>query len=62
MFKGASKHQANEFSKAVLRAGGNQNAFTGFDYTNYFQHVPREYLGKMMEFEADCMTGLASQR
>lgn len=59
MFKGTSKHPANEFSKAVLRAGGNQNAFTGFDYTSYFQHVPREHLGKMMEFEADRMTGLS---
>ncbi|WP_407119516.1 M16 family metallopeptidase [Bradyrhizobium sp. LMG 9283] len=58
MFKGTSKYPANEFSKAVQRAGGNQNAFTGFDYTSYFQHVPREHLGKMMEFEADRMTGL----
>ncbi|SDG85380.1 zinc protease [Bradyrhizobium sp. Rc2d] len=58
MFKGTSKYPANEFSKAVLRAGGNQNAFTGFDYTSYFQNVPREHLGKMMEFESDRMTGL----
>lgn len=58
MFKGTSKHPADEFSKAVLRAGGYQNAFTGFDFTSYFQHVPREHLGKMMEFEADRMTGL----
>ncbi|WP_442868892.1 M16 family metallopeptidase [Bradyrhizobium sp. CCBAU 25338] len=58
MFKGTSKHPADEFSKAVLRAGGYQNAFTGFDFTSYFQHVPREHLGTMMEFEADRMTGL----
>ncbi|WP_342709711.1 pitrilysin family protein [Bradyrhizobium sp. B124] len=58
MFKGTSKHPANEFSQTVLRVGGKQNAFTGFDYTSYFQHVPREQLGKMMEFEADRMTGL----
>ena len=58
MFKGTSKHPADEFSKAVLRASGYQNAFTGFDFTSYFQHVPREHLGKMMEFEADRMTGL----
>ncbi|MCA1363474.1 insulinase family protein [Bradyrhizobium sp. IC3069] len=58
MFKGTSKHPADEFRKAVLRAGGYQNAFTGFDFTSYFQHVPREHLGKMMEFEADRMTGL----
>ncbi|MBP1290498.1 zinc protease [Bradyrhizobium japonicum] len=58
MFKGTTKHQADEFSQTVLRVGGNQNAFTGRDYTSYFQHVPREQLGKMMEFEADRMTGL----
>ncbi|WP_245473946.1 M16 family metallopeptidase [Bradyrhizobium zhanjiangense] len=58
MFKGTSKHPENEFSKAVLRAGGNHNAFTGLDYTSYFQHVPREHLGEMMDFEADRMTGL----
>ncbi|MGY4431028.1 zinc protease [Bradyrhizobium sp. F1.13.1] len=58
MFKGTSKHPAGEFSQTVQRCGGNQNGFTGTDYTSYFQHVPREQLGKMMEFEADRMTGL----
>jgi zinc protease len=58
MFKGTAKHQVGEFSKTVLRVGGNENAFTSTDYTGYFQRVPREQLGKMMEFEADRMTGL----
>src|ERR1700684_1380746 len=58
MFKGTSKHPAGEFSQTVLRAGGNENAFTSTDYTGYFQRVPSEELGKMMEFEADRMTGL----
>jgi zinc protease len=58
MFKGTAKHPAGEFSKTVLRVGGNENAFTSTDYTGYFQRVPREQLGKMMEFEADRMTGL----
>jgi zinc protease len=58
MFKGTSKHPAGEFSQTVLRVGGNENAFTSVDYTGYFQRVPREQLGKMMEFEADRMTGL----
>jgi zinc protease len=42
----------------VQRVGGNENAFTSADYTGYFQRVPREELGRMMEFEADRMTGL----
>ena len=58
MFKGTSKHPVGEFSQTVLRIGGNENAFTSTDYTGYFQRVPREQLAKMMEFEADRMTGL----
>jgi zinc protease len=58
MFKGTSKHPEGEFSKTVLRVGGNENAFTSTDYTGYFQRVPRDQLGTMMEFEADRMTGL----
>src|ERR1700757_1490686 len=58
MFKGTSKHPAGEFSQTVLRVGGNENAFTSTDYTGYFQRVPSQELGKMMEFEADRMTGL----
>src|SRR3954451_12914603 len=58
MFKGTAKHPAGEFSQTVLRIGGNENAFTSYDYTGYFQRVPREHLTKMMEFEADRMTGL----
>ena len=58
MFKGTAKHPAGEFSQTVLRIGGNENAFTSLDYTGYFQRVPRDQLAKMMEFEADRMTGL----
>jgi zinc protease len=58
MFKGTATHPAGEFSQTVLRIGGNENAFTSTDYTGYFQRVPREQLPKMMEFEADRMTGL----
>jgi zinc protease len=58
MFKGTTAHPAGEFSQTVLRIGGNENAFTATDYTGYFQRVPREQLPRMMEFEADRMTGL----
>jgi zinc protease len=58
MFKGTAAHPAGEFSQTVLRIGGNENAFTSTDYTGYFQRVPREQLSRMMEFEADRMTGL----
>jgi zinc protease len=58
MFKGTSKHPVGEFSQTVLKVGGDENAFTSYDYTGYYQRVPRDQLPKMMEFEADRMTGL----
>jgi zinc protease len=42
----------------VATIGGQENAFTGNDYTGYYQRVSREHLGTLMEFEADRMTGL----
>jgi zinc protease len=42
----------------VQRLGGNENAATSSDYTNYFQRSPRDKLATLMEYEADRMTGL----
>src|SRR5215218_5983825 len=58
MFKGTQKHPAGEFSKVVSGLGGQENAFTSYDYTAYFQRVSRENLNVMMEFESDRMTNL----
>ena len=58
MFKGTHKHKQGEFSHLVAELGGQENAFTSYDYTAYFQRVAREHLGVVMEFEADRMTGL----
>jgi len=58
MFKGTAKHPAGEFSQSVVRVGGSENAFTSFDYTGYYQSVPRDKLALMMDFESDRMTGL----
>ncbi|WP_018261506.1 M16 family metallopeptidase [Methylobacterium sp. WSM2598] len=58
MFKGTEKNPVGAFSKAVSSLGGQENAFTSFDYTSYFQRVARDNLKSMMEFEADRMTGL----
>ena len=61
MFKGTNAHPAGEFSQLVSRIGGNENAFTSYDYTGYFQRVPRDQLATVMAFEADRMTGLVLQ-
>ncbi|MEO5805178.1 pitrilysin family protein [Devosia sp.] len=58
MFKGTSKHAAGAFSAAVAAVGGNENAFTSYDYTAFYQTVPPSALGTMMDFEADRMRGL----
>src|ERR1700677_2183796 len=58
MVKGTKTHPKGAFSEAVAEIGGQENAFTGNDYTAYFQRVAKEHLGTMMEFEADRMTGL----
>lgn len=58
MFKGTEKHPVGAFSKAVSGLGGQENAFTSYDYTAYFQRVARDHLGTMMAFEADRMHGL----
>ncbi|MFN8830676.1 MAG: M16 family metallopeptidase [Labrys sp. (in: a-proteobacteria)] len=57
MFKGTARNPGG-FSKQVSDLGGQENAFTGHDYTAYFQRVAKEHLATMMAFEADRMTGL----
>ena len=58
MFKGTKKNPAGYFSQLIASVGGQENAFTSSDYTGYYQKVPREQLAKMMDLEADRMTGL----
>ncbi len=58
MFKGTDKNAPGLFSAEVARLGGQENAFTSYDYTAYYQRVAKEHLDKVMAFEADRMTGL----
>src|SRR6202021_4274553 len=58
MFKGTEKNPGASFSKDVAAIGGQENAFTGSDYTGFFQRGPREHLKEMMALEADRITGL----
>jgi zinc protease len=58
MFKGTKAHPQGAFSEFIAEIGGQENAFTGNDYTAYFQRVAREHLSAVMAFEADRMTGL----
>jgi zinc protease len=58
MFKGTDELGPGEFSQIVAAQGGTDNAFTGQDYTAYFQRVAADRLGLMMEMEADRMRDL----
>jgi len=58
MFKGTGELESGEFSRIVARNGGNENAFTGADYTGYFQTIARDRLETVMRMEADRMTNL----
>jgi len=58
MFKGTATIPPGEFSKLIAGVGGRDNAFTSYDYTGYFQNVPREQLEFAMRLEADRMANL----
>ena len=58
MFKGTDDLGPGEFSTIVEAQGGNDNAFTSWDYTGYFQRVAADRLDLMMTMEADRMRDL----
>ncbi len=55
MFKGTEKYATGEFSRIISENGGQENAFTGTDYTAYFQTLESSRLPISMELEADRM-------
>ncbi len=58
MFKGTDKHAVGEFSRIIAENGGDENAFTGQDYTAYFQTMAADKLPVSLELEADRMRNL----
>ncbi len=59
MFKGTTKMAPGEYSKTIKTLGGNDNAFTGADYTAYFESVSVKNLPKVMELHSDRLQNLA---
>jgi len=59
MFKGTENLGPGEFSEIIARLGGEENAFTGRDFTAYFQTLAADELGTVMRWEADRMANLA---
>ena len=58
MFKGTKSVPAGQFSRLIAAAGGKENAFTGTDYTCYFQQLEKSHLPLSMKLEADRMANL----
>lgn len=55
LFKGSKTLAPGEYSKTVRTLGGNDNAFTGYDFTAFYANVATKHLFKIMEMEADRM-------
>ncbi len=58
MFKGTRTIAPGEFSRTVARNGGEDNAFTSWDYTAYYERIARDRLEIAMRMEADRMRNL----
>ncbi len=58
MFKGTKQLAAGQFSRKIAAAGGKENAFTGQDYTCYFQQLEKSHLPLSFKLESDRMVNL----
>jgi len=58
MFKGTEKYPSGTFSSTVAEIGARDNAFTGRDYTAYYQLMGKQHLETSFELESDRMLNL----
>jgi len=58
MFNGTHAHPPGTFSRLVAKAGGDDNAFTSFDYTAYYEKFAADRLALGLELEADRMRNI----
>ena len=58
MFKGTDVYGPNEVSQIIAANGGSENAFTGHDYTAYFQQWEKSRLPLSFEIESNRMQNL----
>jgi zinc protease len=53
MFKGTKNHAEGDYSKIISHMGGEENAFTSYDYTAFYATVGKEHLPEIMDLESD---------
>jgi len=58
MFKGTVKVGPEEFSRIIQENGGNDNAFTSYDYTAYFENLSADRVQIALDLESDRMQNL----
>ena len=58
MFKGTPAYPLGVFSKTIASLGGQENAFTSYDYTAYFEKIAAEHVPTSLKLEADRMQHL----
>ncbi len=58
MFRGTAMMAPGEFSRKIAAQGGNDNAFTSYDYTAFYETVAADRLAMIMQMEADRMQNL----
>ncbi len=59
MFRGTKKLKPEEFSNIIQENGGNDNAFTASDLTDYFEIINRDHFDVPISLEADRMANFA---
>jgi zinc protease len=59
MFKGTKRHPAGDFSAIIANNGGQENAFTSYDFTAYYQYLAADRLEIAFKLESDRMRNLS---
>jgi len=55
LFKGTKRLKPGEFSRIIRNNGGQDNAFTSYDFTAYFERIAADRLELVMDLGADRM-------
>lgn len=58
LFRGTDKHPDSTFADTITKLGGSLNAFTSYDFTGYYQSLPKEQMETALELEADRMRNI----
>jgi zinc protease len=59
MFRGTPAYPADAYGAVIKNAGGDQNAYTSSDLTNYYTNFTTDDLEKLIEVEADRFQNLS---